>query len=82
MYMWNVQCSKVVIRRNMFACLHVQTAVDTLLMMITSSIHDLTYAVVVKYVKVQYNYTRGGHSYTCCTDTCDWRFDPVPLRIP
>ena len=30
-----------------------KTAVDTLLMMITSSIHDLTYAVVVKYVKVR-----------------------------
>ena len=35
-----------------FLC-DVQTAVDTLLMMITSSIHDMTYAVVVKYVKVR-----------------------------
>ena len=25
--------------------------------------------------------TRGGHYYTCCTDTRDRRFDPVRIRI-
>jgi len=33
---------------------HLQTAVDTLLMKFTTTIHDSTYAVVAEYVKVSY----------------------------